>query len=89
METEGQLVHDRTLKRYKIVGRPGQEEYRLHAGEKLELFIQGQWIPVGIELFGNARDKWAWKFSNQRGEPVFPEEGQRARLVNVAQQNRM
>ena len=89
METEGQLVHDAKLKRYKIVGQPGKEEYRLHGGEKLELFVKGQWRPVRIELLGDEQRKATWKFIDERNELVSPEEGQRVRLITVAQQNRM
>jgi Domain of unknown function (DUF5348) len=88
MEAEGQLIHDLKLERYKIVGQPGKEEYRLHGGEKLELFIKGQWASVRIEKLPGEQNKVSWKFLNERNEPVFPEEGQRARLVGIAQQGK-
>ena len=88
MESEGQLVFDPLLRRYKVVGLPGQPEQCLQEGEQLELFIEGRWIPVNLGLFGKAQDKWAWKFSTGQGVPVFPVAEQRARLVNVTQQQR-
>jgi len=88
MQTEGQLVHDPKLRRYKIVGQPGKEEYHLHGGEKLELFVKGQWIPVRIEILGDAQNKASWKFLNERNEPVLLEAGQRTRLITVTQPNR-
>lgn len=89
METEGQLIHDAKLKGYKIVNHAAREEYRLQGGEKLELFVKGQWMPVRIEILGDAQNKANWKFLNERNEPVLPEARQRTRLITVAQQNKM
>ncbi|HLX57451.1 MAG TPA: DUF5348 domain-containing protein [Ktedonobacteraceae bacterium] len=90
MEAEGQLILDPKLGRYKIVGQHGKEDYHLQGGEKLELLTKGQWVRVRIESVPNEQKKNGWKFFNERNEPVFPEAGQRARLVGVTQQqNRM
>ena len=88
MEAEGQLIHDLKLGRYKIVGQPGKEESRLLGGEKLDLFIKGQWVSVRLEKVATEQNKVSWKFLNERNEPVFPEEGQRVRLVSMAQQSK-
>ena len=88
MEAEGQLIHDLKLGRYKIAGQPGKEEYRLLGGEKMELFMKGQWVSVRIEKLSGELNKVSWKFLNERNEPVVPEEGQRARLVGITQQGK-
>lgn len=88
MEAEGQLIHDLKLGRYKIVGQSGKPESRLLGGEKLDLFIKGQWVSVRIEKVATEPNKVSWKFLNERNEPVFPEEGQRARLVGITQQTK-
>lgn len=53
---EGILIYDSANKGFDI--RFGLEEYygRLHCGECFEVWAEGKWIPVRIEL--NYPDKW-------------------------------
>src|SRR5579871_2643266 len=88
METEGQLVYDPLLKCYKLVDPMGKQDHRLQAGEQIELLIAGQWVPVNIGLFGKGQDKWAWKFTTEQKESIFPTPEQRARLIHVEQQQK-
>jgi len=88
METEGNLVYDPLLKCYKVVDHMGKQDHRLQAGEQIELFIDGQWVPVSIGLFGKAQDQWAWKFTTQQKEPISPSPDLRARLVHVGQKQK-
>ena len=86
MEKEGYLAHDAKLGRYKVTNRPGMNDYRLHAGEYLELWIDEQWTRVRIELLSNEQNKNTWKFIDDHGRVVVPSEGQRVRLIGDAHQ---
>jgi len=85
MDTEGHLVFDPLLKCYKIVDQMGKQDHCLQAGEQVELFIGGQWVPVSIGLLGKGHDKWAWKFTTQQKESIFPTPDQQVRLIHVGQ----
>lgn len=88
MENEGHLVYDPLLKCYKVVDPMGKQDHRLQAGEQIELLIGEQWVPVNIGLLGKAQDKWAWKFTTQQSESIFPTPDQRARLIHVGQKQK-
>ncbi len=63
--------------RYKLVGRPGQDDYSFHAGDRLEVWIVTRWVALRMEAdcCGN------WYFVDADGTPVLVHVGMRARLV--------
>ena len=63
--------------RYTLIGRPGREDYSLHAGEWLEVWNGTQWMAVQVLV-----DEWGWwYFLDSDGERVSIQVGMRARLV--------
>jgi hypothetical protein len=63
--------------RYKLMGRPGQDDSYFHAGDWLEVWREAQWVVVQVLV-----DVWGrWYFSDRRGATVKVCLGMRARLV--------
>ena len=64
--------------RYKLVGRPGQDDYYVHAGEWLEVWRDRGWLAVQVlaDLSGG------WYFLDGHGASVAVSLGMRARVVN-------
>lgn len=63
--------------RYKLIGRPGRDDYSLHAGEWLEVWNGTLWVAVQV-----LADVWGqWYFLDADGERVSIEWGMPARLV--------
>ena len=42
--------------RYKLIGRPGQDDYSLHAGEWLEVWNRTQW--TAVQVLADVRGHW-------------------------------
>jgi hypothetical protein len=63
--------------RYKLIGRAGQDDYYLHAGDWVEVQIGTQWMAVQV-----LADEWGhWYFLDTNGSRVSVQLGMRARLV--------
>jgi uncharacterized protein DUF5348 len=63
--------------RYKLIGRPGRDDYYLHAGEGAEVWTGMQWIAVQV-----LADEWGcWYFQDADGSRVSVQLGTRARWV--------
>jgi hypothetical protein len=64
--------------RYKLIGRPGRDDYSLHVGEWLDVWNGAQWMAVQVLV-----DEWGrWYFLDADGERVSIQVGMRARLVD-------
>ena len=76
MANEGWL--DYGSGRYKLVGRPGQDDSYLHAGDWLEVWIDRGWVAVQVlaDLSG------CWYFVDGNGSSVEMRLGMHARLVD-------
>jgi hypothetical protein len=62
--------------RYKLIGRPGVDDYSLHAGEWVDVWIETQWMAVQVHA-----DVWGrWYFLGADGSRVSVWLGMRARL---------
>ena len=62
--------------RYKLIGRAGRDDYSLHAGEWVEVWIETRWVPVQVQA-----DVWKrWYFLDVDGSWVEVQVGMRARL---------
>ena len=64
--------------RYKLVGRPGQNDYYFHAGDWLEVWGERGWLPVHVLADLSGR----WYFLDGHGALVAVFLGMRARVVN-------
>ena len=64
--------------RYKLVGRPGQDDYYFHAGEWLQVWFGRGWVPVQVLADLSGR----WYFLDGNGSSVAVSLGMRARVVN-------
>ncbi len=64
--------------RYKLVGRPGQDDYYFHAGEWLEVWFGRGWVAVQVLADLSGR----WYFLDGNGALVAVSLGLRARVVN-------
>lgn len=53
-QKEGALFYDRTSGRYDICFGPEEYYGGLHCGECFDVKVQGEWIPVRIEM----EDDW-------------------------------
>jgi Domain of unknown function (DUF5348) len=63
--------------RYKLVGRPGRDDYYLHAGEWMKVQIGTQWVTVQV-----LADEWGcWYFLDVEGSRASVQVGMRARLA--------
>ena len=64
--------------RYKLMGRPGQDDYYFHAGDWLEVWSDQGWLAVHVlaDLLGR------WYFLDGNGASVVVSLGMRARAVN-------
>ena len=64
--------------RYKLMGRPGQDDYYFHAGDWLEVRSDCGWLAVQVlaDLLGR------WYFLDGNGSFVVVSLGMRARMVN-------
>ena len=64
--------------RYKLMGRAGQEDSYLHAGDWLEVWSDRGWVAVQVlaDLLGR------WYFVDGNGLFVTVPLGMRARMVN-------
>ena len=64
--------------RYKVMGRPGQDDAYLHAGEWVEVWFGRGWLAVQVlaDLSG------CWYFLDGHGALVAVSLGMRARVVN-------
>ena len=63
--------------RYKLIGRSGQDDYYLHAGDQREVWINQRWVALRIEadLLGR------WYFVDAQGQTVRSPLSLTARLV--------
>ena len=64
--------------RYKLMGRPGQDDFYLHAGEWLEVWFGRGWLVVQVRADLSGR----WYFLDGYGSSVAVSLGMRARMVN-------
>jgi Domain of unknown function (DUF5348) len=64
--------------RYKLVGRPGQDDYYFHAGDWLEVREETGWLAMQVLADPSGR----WYFVDGNGSPVEVGLGMRARVVN-------
>ncbi|MFL5588071.1 MAG: DUF5348 domain-containing protein [Ktedonobacteraceae bacterium] len=64
--------------RYKLVGRSGQDDYYMHAGDWLEIWFDRGWLAVQVLADLSGR----WYFVDGNGSPVAMSLGMRARLVH-------
>ena len=64
--------------RYKLVGRPGQDDYYLHTGDWLEVWCGRGWLAVQVLADLSGR----WYFLDGNGASVAVSLGMRARVVN-------
>ena len=64
--------------RYKLVGRAGQDDYYLHAGEWLQVWFDRGWIAV--QVFADLSGRWY--FLESSGSSVAVSLGMQARMVN-------
>src|SRR5438045_9633579 len=64
--------------RYKLVERPGQNDYYFHAGDWLEVWSDQGWIAVQVLADLSGR----WYFVDGNGLSVVVSLGMRARVVN-------
>ena len=64
--------------RYKLVERPGQNDYYFHAGDWLEVWSDQGWLAVHVQADLSGR----WYFLDGNGAPVGVALGIRARVVN-------
>ena len=62
--------------RYKVMGRPGQNDYYVHAGEWLEVWSDRGWLAVQVLADLSGR----WYFVDGNGSPVEVHLGMRAKL---------
>ena len=64
--------------RYKLVGRPAQDDYYLHAGDWLQIWGDRGWVAVHVQadLLG------CWYFLDGNGSSVEVCIGMRARAVD-------
>ena len=67
--------------RYKLVGRAGQDDYYLHAGDWLEVQGETGWLAVQVWADLSGR----WYFLDGNGSPVAVFLGMRGRRVNAWQ----
>jgi len=44
--------------RYKLVGRPGQDDYYFHAGEWLEVWRDRGWLAVSLGMRARVVNQW-------------------------------
>ena len=65
--------------RYKLMGRAGQNDHYLHAGEWLEVWIGRQW--VRIQVLSDEQGRWS--FLDAEGSPVVVQLGMPARSVHA------
>jgi Domain of unknown function (DUF5348) len=63
--------------RYKLIGRSGQDDYYLHAGDMLEVWIHHRWVSLRIEADLEGR----WYFVDAQGQTVSLHLGITARLM--------
>ncbi len=63
--------------RYKLIGRPGRDDYYFHAGEWMEVWAGTWW--VAAQVLANEWD--CWYFQDEDGSRVLVQLGMRARLV--------
>ncbi len=65
--------------RYKLMGRRGQDDSYLHAGDWLEVWMEGRgWVAVQVLADLSGR----WYFLDGHGSLVAVSLGMRARVVN-------
>ena len=64
--------------RYKLVERPGQNDYYFHAGDWLEVWSDRGWVAVQVLADLSGR----WYFVDGNGSSVEVSLGMRARAVN-------
>ena len=64
--------------RYKVMGRPGQDDCYLHVGEWLEVWCGRGWLAVQVLADLSGR----WYFLDGNGVSVAVALGMRARMVN-------
>ena len=64
--------------RYKVMGRPAQDDCYFHAGEWLEVWFDRGWIAV--QVFADLSGRWY--FLDGNGASVAVSLGMRARVVN-------
>ena len=68
--------------RYKLIGRAGREDYSLHAGEWVQVWIGTGWVAVQAQA-----DVWGrWYFLDADGARVEVQVGMRARLGSYYQE---
>jgi hypothetical protein len=63
--------------RYKLIGRPGRDDYYFHAGEWLNVWNGMQWMAVQVL----ADERGRWHFLDEDGSSVSVQVGMRARLI--------
>ena len=62
--------------RYKLIGRPGYDDYYVHAGDWLEVWRGTRWVGIQVQA-----DVWgAWYFLDVNRSPVSVSLGMRVRL---------
>jgi hypothetical protein len=65
--------------RYKLMGRPGQDDYYLHASDWLEVWMERRgWVAVQVLADLSGR----WSFVDGHGASVAVCLGMRARVVS-------
>jgi|GEM_PF-1702122 len=64
---------------YWVVGRPGQDDYELQAGDVMEVWVETGWL---FTRLGSYSDSWRrlWRFLDKNGTMVIPLLGMRVQM---------